>query len=105
MGDLCSIMPVVHPYAGGKRGTDHGNDYEICAPEAACVKNAQWQLAMLTLLLRKGGKRAREIIDSYEAPFASAADFLSYQDSFCDAGDRITYHEDGTAAVRIGGNT
>ncbi len=103
MGDLCSVMPVVHPYARGCRGTDHGNDYEIYDPEAACVKNAKWQLAMLLLLLRKGGKRAREIIDRYEAPFASAADFLAYQDSLNDAGERIIYHEDSTATVRIGG--
>ncbi len=104
MGDLCAIMPVVHPYARGCRGKDHGNDYEIYDPDSACVKNAKWQLAMLTLLLRRGGKRAREIIDSYKAPFASAKDFLAYQDSFVDAGDRITYHEDGTVTVRIGGN-
>src|SRR5207249_2526697 len=29
MGDLSMVMPVLHPYVGGARGTGHGADYEI----------------------------------------------------------------------------
>ena len=32
MGDLCCVMPVVHPYAGGAEGTSHGNDYKSAHP-------------------------------------------------------------------------
>lgn len=101
MGDLSCVMPVVHPYAGGACGTSHGSDYQIADPERACVKNAMWQLAMLSLLLRKGGKRAYEIKAQFKPSFASFAEFLAFQDSLYDTGDRITYNEDGTATVRL----
>ena len=100
MGDLSCIMPVVHPYAGGGSGTSHGNDYAVADPERACVKNAKWQVMMLYLLLGNGAARAREILDSFEPMFPSAADFLAFQDSLNDSGDRITYGEDGRAEVR-----
>lgn len=100
MGDLSCIMPVVHPYAAGARGTGHGNDYYIVDPEAACVKNAKWQLVMLTLLLQNGGERAKRIVAEYKPTFASAKEFLEYQDSLNDSGNRITY-KDGEAVVRL----
>ena len=100
MGDLGCIMPVVHPYAGGGRGTGHGNDYYIVDPDAACVKNAKWQITMLYLLLENGAERAKKIIADFKPEFASATEFLAYQDSLNDSGDRITY-QDGEAVVRL----
>ena len=100
MGDLSCIMPVVHPYAAGARGTDHGNDYYIVDPEAACVKNAKWQIIMLTLLLQNGGERAKRIVEEYKPQFPSAKEFLEYQDSLNDSGNRIEY-KDGEAVVRL----
>lgn len=100
MGDLSCVMPVVHPYAAGARGTDHGNDYYIVDPEAACVKNAKWQIIMLTLLLQNGGERAKRIVEGYKPAFLSAKEFLDYQDSLNDSGNRIEY-KDGEAVVRL----
>ena len=65
MGDLCCVMPVVQPYAGGAQGRSHGNNYEIVDPVAACVGSAKLQLSMLLLLLQDEGKRAKEIIAEY----------------------------------------
>ena len=93
MGDLSCIMPVIHPYAGGAQGTSHGNDYYIVDPEAACVASAKLQLAMLSLLLSNGAERAKKIAEEYEAPFASAKDYLDYIDSLASSGDRIEYGE------------
>ena len=101
MGDLSTILPVVHPYAGGSAGTSHGNDYQIADPEAACITNAKWQLIMLTLLLEKGGERAKKVMAEFKPLFASKEEFLAFQDSLCAEGDRITYRDDGVAEVRI----
>ena len=101
MGDLSCVMPVVHPYAGGRVGTSHGADIYITDPVAACVDSAKWQLAMLKLLLADGGKRAYEIKKNFKAPFASIKEYLEYSDSLNDSGDRITYNEDGTANIRL----
>ena len=100
MGDLSNIMPVAHAYAGGACGTGHGNDYYIVDPVAACVTNAKWQICMLYLLLENGGERAKKIVAAYKPKFASAREFLDYQDSLNDSGDRIIYG-DGEATVRI----
>ncbi len=100
MGDLSAIMPVIHPYCPGAEGTSHGKDYYIVDPVSACVENAKWQIIMATLLLENGAERAKRIIAEYEAPFASAKDFLAYQDSIGSSGDRIEYTEDG-ATVRL----
>lgn len=100
MGDLSCIMPVLHPYARGAKGTGHGSDYVIDDPEAACIKSAKWQLAMLKLLLCDGAQRAKRIIAEFEPRFASKEDFLRYQDSLCDSGDRIIYGEE-KAEVRL----
>ena len=100
MGDLCHIMPVVHAYAGGAIGTGHGNDYYINDPYSACVKNAKWQIMMLNILLGNGAERAKNILASFKPSFASVKEFLAYQDSINDSGDRITY-KDGGADVRL----
>lgn len=100
MGDLSSIMPVIHPYAGGSVGTGHGNNYYVEDPVAACVNSAKWQLIMASLLLENGAKRAKEIIADYEAPFASAKEFLAFQDALSSSGNRIIYNDD-EATVRL----
>ena len=101
MGDLSSIMPVVHPYASGVRGTGHGNDYEVFDPESACVKNSKWQVAMVTLLLQDDAARAKQILEEFKPIFPSKEAFLAYQDSLNCEGDRITYREDGVAEIRL----
>ncbi len=100
MGDLSCIMPVVHPYMPGAVGTSHGSDYRIADPTLACIKCAEWQVTMLTLLLGDGAKRAKRIIDEFKPQFASAREFLDYQDSLNDSGDRIIYGDSGEAQVR-----
>lgn len=100
MGDLSCIMPVVHPYCGGSSGTSHGNDYYITDVEAACITNAKWQLMMLHMLLSNGAERANRIIKEFKPQFASKEEFLTFQDSLNDSGDRIEYTESG-AEIRL----
>ena len=101
MGDLCCLMPVVHPYAGGAVGTSHGSDYYIADPVAACVDNAKWQLTMLKLLLGNGAERAKKIIEEFVPMFKTKEEFLAYQDGINTSGDRIAYLDNGTATVTL----
>ena len=100
MGDLSSIMPTIHPYAGGSKGTSHGNDYYIDDPVAACIGSAKLQVGMLYLLLSDGAKRAKEIIDTFEPKFPSKKAYIEYIDSLNRSGDRIEY-KDGEAVVKL----
>ena len=98
MGDLCCVMPVVQPYAGGTQGRSHGNNYEVVDPIAACVGSAKLQMGMLLLLLENDGARAKQVIADYKPLFASKEEYLAYMDSLNKEGDRITYNEDETVA-------
>lgn len=100
MGDLSCIMPVIHPSCPGATGTVHGNDFVITDPEKACVDNAKFQLALLTMLLENGAERAGKILSAFKPRFASAKEYLDFVDSISSSGDRITYTEDG-AEVRL----
>lgn len=102
MGDLSAIMPVVHPHVAGAAGKGHGNDYHIVNPETAYIGSAKWQLAMLQLLLGNGAARAKKIVAEYKPQFESKEAYLSYLDSLNCGGDRIVYHKDGKAEVRLG---
>ena len=101
IGDLCTVMPIVHPNAAGMTGTSHGSDYYITDPEAACVDSAKMQLGMLYILLKDNGERARKIADEYEPIFNGKEGYMEYMDSLMDSGDRIEYTEDGNAKVRL----
>jgi hypothetical protein len=93
-------MPVMHPYAPGAQGTSHGSDYEVADPEAACIKNAKWQLAMIRVLLGNNAERARKIVADYRPLFASKEEYFAYVDSLTSEGERIVYNEDGTALIK-----
>jgi hypothetical protein len=56
---------------------------------------------MLTLLLGNNADRAKQIISEFTPQFETKEAFLAYQDSLQDSGDRIVYHEDGTATARL----
>ena len=101
MGDLSRIMPTVQPFSPGARGPGHGMDYYIVDPVAACVDNAKFQLAMLSILLSDGAERARGIIASYEPEYPTKEAYLEFIDSLRDSGDRIEYRDDGSANVRL----
>lgn len=101
MGDLSCVMPIIHPNCPGAKGVGHSMDFYITDPVAACVDNAKMQLAMLSILLADGGKRAKQIVDAYEPQFASKEEYFAFMDSLNDSGDRIEYLEDGTAKVRM----
>ena len=101
MGDLSAVMPVVHPYAGGRVGTGHGADNFVANPADACIGSAKLQMAMLLILLGDDAKRAKKVIAEYKAPFASTKEYIDYMDSLVDSGERIEYTEDGNAKVRL----
>lgn len=101
MGELCGLMPVVHPYSGGAIGRAHGDDYYVSDPDRACIKSAKLQLAMLCLLLQDGAKRAKDIIENFKPLFCSKEEYFKYIDTFWSDGDRIIYKDNGTAEIRL----
>lgn len=100
MGDLCCVMPVIHPYSGGITGRSHGDDYCVDDAERACIKSAKFQLQLLFKLLENGGAKAKEIAEGYEPMFKSKEEYFAYVDKINRDGDRIAYKEDGSIEVK-----
>jgi len=56
------VVPVVHPYMGGARGTGHSADYEIVDKHLAYVMPARAMAAMVVDLLWDRAAGAGEVI-------------------------------------------
>jgi metal-dependent amidase/aminoacylase/carboxypeptidase family protein len=59
MGDLSQVIPVLHPYMGGARGSGHGPDYEIVDEALAYVAPAKALAAMAVDRLERRGRARR----------------------------------------------
>ncbi len=68
MGDVSQIMPVIHPYVVAASGNGHGNDYLVQDYDLGVLKGAKAMAMTVIDLLVDGGRRAREIADTYQAP-------------------------------------
>lgn len=101
MGDLCGLMPIIHPYSAGVEGKSHGDDYYVVDPERACVKSAKLQLAMLYVLLSNNAERAKKVIADFEPVYKTKEEYFDFIDKISSYGDRIVYREDGVAEVRL----
>src|SRR5881628_1728415 len=80
MGDLSQVIPVLHPYMGGARGTGHAADYEIVDPHLAYVMPARAMAAMVVDLLWDGADGAREVI-AKARPTMTRESYVEFQRS------------------------
>ncbi len=78
MGDLAQVMPIIHPYVGGARGTSHGADFEIADPELIYVTNAKALAGMVVDLLADRGAGAREVVARAKPPM-TRQQYLEFQ--------------------------
>ncbi len=96
MGDICSVMPGIHPTAGGAIGQSHGSDYYIADPETACVDSAKLQYMALRLLLENEGARAKEIVANCKTEFSCKEDYFAYVDKLDMNRQTVSYEPDGS---------
>lgn len=95
VGDLSSVMPVIHPYISGASGKSHGNDYRITDPDTACVDSAKVQLCFLKLLLENGGERAKKVLQNFQPLYPSIAAYFQFMDSLNIDIQAVSYEDDG----------
>ena len=101
MGDLSSIMPVVHPYIPGTKGTSHGADYCVCDPQTACVGGAKFQIAMIYILMSDNANRAKKVVSEAKPLFADKNQYFQFIDSIANSGDRIDYSDNSAVKVDL----
>src|SRR5918996_3824528 len=78
MGDLSMVMPVLHPYIGGARGSGHGADYEIVDKGLAYLGIAKGLAGMVVDLLADGAAGAREVLQNARPPM-TREQYLAFQ--------------------------
>ncbi|MFP4385350.1 MAG: hypothetical protein ACLFSE_15000, partial [Spirochaetia bacterium] len=81
IGDLSSIMPVIHPYIGGVAGGLHSAEFRIEDEETAYVLNAKMLACIAIELLRVDRVPADSIIRNYQPHFSSMKKYFEYIDS------------------------
>src|SRR5262245_1186783 len=80
MGDLSQVIPVLHPYMGGARGTGHAADYQIVDRHLAYVMPARAMAAMAVDLLWGDATEAKEVIANKAAGMTRQA-YVDFQRS------------------------
>ena len=78
MGDLSTIMPVIHPYSNSASGISHGHDYLIEDYDRAVVVPAKVMAATVLDLLGNNAQAARQTVDQSK-PVMTAAQYVSVQ--------------------------
>lgn len=80
MGDLSTVMPVVHPHCSGASGMGHGADYFITDFESACMNSAKAQLALTKLLLENDAQKAKEVLAHASPLYPSFEEYFRAMD-------------------------
>jgi amidohydrolase len=80
MGDLSQVMPVLHPYIGGARGSGHGADYQIVDKPLAYVTPAKALASMAIDLLWAGAAGAKDVLGKARPPM-TREQYLTFQRS------------------------
>ena len=77
MGDLSHLMPALHPFAGGYRGTNHSRDFLVADEEMAYVLPATMMALTVVDLLHGDAAGARRAVESY-TPRLTRAEYFAY---------------------------
>jgi amidohydrolase len=80
MGDLSQVMPVLHPYMGGARGTNHAADWAIVDQPLGYVMPARALCSMVVDMLWDGAAGAREVLRTAR-PHMTRESYLAFQRS------------------------
>src|SRR5438128_1695665 len=73
MGDLSQVMPILHPYIGGARGTGHGADFAIVDKPLAYLGPAKALAAMVVDMMWDRAAAAREVLAKAKPPMTRAS--------------------------------
>lgn len=99
MGDISTLIPVVHPHTTGAIGNPHGKDYYVEDPVRACV-NASKLLSGLTYrLLENDGALARKCMDGFTPVFTNKEDYFAAINAIRMNRTTVSYNEDGTVTL------
>ncbi len=100
LGDICCVIPCLHPYIGGASGSAHSATYTISDPETACVLSAKIQVSVLNALLSDEAAFAKKVLAEAKLPFATKEEMFRSFEQASFVGEGVIYNEDGTVTLK-----
>lgn len=101
LGDLSTLMPVIHPHTGGSSGTVHGQDFRITDPVRAVVNPAKAVCGTIARLLREDAAQARQVLADYRPLFPSPEAYFQAVSRIGMDRTAVDYSGDGTVTLRF----
>ena len=101
MGDICNVMPSVHPYIGGATGVGHTANFLVKDAYLACVTGAKIITGVLKNLLMDQASLAKKILAEKKVRYASKEEFFKVKDALDFNEDGVVYNEDGTVTLNF----
>jgi amidohydrolase len=80
MGDLCAVMPVIHPSIGGIVGGLHSSEYRIIDFETTYILGAKFLADMAIELMMGKAEKAIDIVNNYQPTFKSKDEYIEFND-------------------------
>ena len=80
MGDICHLMPGIHPSAGGSVGALHSADFKVTDFNAAVLTSAKALLSTVIDLLADDAAGARDILKDFK-PIYTKEEYLAAMDA------------------------
>lgn len=81
MGDLSHLMPCIHPFAGGIKGSLHSEDFRVQDPYAAIILPAKAMAMTLIDLLANKAERGKNILSRFK-PVMSREEYINQLDAY-----------------------
>lgn len=100
MGDVSSVMPVIHPHIGGFSGSAHGSDLVITDPYLATVMSAKLQALTAVRLLENDAAIARKAVSEARPEYGSIPEYLEAVRKLSFTGEAVRPQEDGSILLK-----
>ena len=80
VGDICNLMPCIHPHVGCVHGALHSAEFEIFQKQAAYIKTTKVMAMTVIDLLYDDAQGLEDILKDYK-PRMTKEQYLAYMDS------------------------
>lgn len=91
LGDVSTLMPVIHPCIGGVEGGLHSSIFRVKDPDTSFILSAKYLANMVLELMGNSAENARNIVEKHIPMFKSKNEYFEFVDKLF---SKKTYSEE-----------
>lgn len=80
LGDISTLMPVIHPFISGVKGGLHSAEFRITDPDTAYILSSKFLARTVLELLWSNAETAKDIINNFTPIFSSKEKYFEFVD-------------------------